>query len=496
MLKKSYVCQSCGACTTKWAGRCEECGAWNSLTEESVVSLPISSRAAAMPAKAGSGKIRGGQAMPLHSVALSDSEEAESRVPTSMAEVDRVCGGGLVRGSAVLISGDPGIGKSTLLLQLASQLSPILASVYVSGEESVRQIRLRANRLGLGQVPLQLAAETHLPTILGLFASKTPPQLVIIDSIQTLYHDEISGAPGTVSQVRACAHELIVQAKQHNCTLLIVSHVTKEGLIAGPRVLEHMVDTVLYLEGERSHQYRILRAFKNRFGASDEIGVFEMGEAGLAEVPNPSALFLNQHAEAVSGSAVFCALEGTRPLLVEIQALTAPANWGGTPRRNVVGWDSSRLAMLLAILETRTGFRFSDQEVYLNVAGGIRIQEPAADLAVAAALISALTGQPLPTGAVFCGEIGLAGEVRPVSQLTQRLKEAQKLGFLRAIAPKSTPLAGTANHSTKPTGAGAAAKAGNATAPTGQAFAMQVDEISSIRQLHRVIQTQPSKLAS
>jgi DNA repair protein RadA/Sms len=327
---------------------------------------------------------------------------------------------------------------------------------------------------------------------LGLFASKTPPQLVIIDSIQTLYHDEISGAPGTVSQVRACAHELIVQAKQHNCTLLIVSHVTKEGLIAGPRVLEHMVDTVLYLEGERSHQYRILRAFKNRFGASDEIGVFEMGEAGLAEVPNPSALFLNQHAEAVSGSAVFCALEGTRPLLVEIQALTAPANWGGTPRRNVVGWDSSRLAMLLAILETRSGFRFSDQEVYLNVAGGIRIQEPAADLAVAAALISALTGQPLPTGAVFCGEIGLAGEVRPVSQLTQRLKEAQKLGFLRAVAPKSL-----ANLGGQPSKAGAKAGQGDRSTDGGQAaIALAVDEISSIRQLHRVIQTQPSKIAS
>jgi DNA repair protein RadA/Sms len=467
MQKKTYSCQDCGSVFPKWSGRCEACGAWNSMAEEAVL-LPK----AGFTPKAGSGKIRGVH-LTLQQVALAAVEQAEERVQTGMAEVDRVCGGGLVPGSAILISGDPGIGKSTLLLQLASRIAghPTHPQrcVYVSGEESARQIRLRANRLGLGQAPLMLAAETHLPTILSLFQEKSPPQLMIIDSIQTLYHDDISGAPGTVGQVRACAHELMVQAKKHHCTLLIVSHVTKEGLIAGPRVLEHMVDAVLYLEGERSHQYRILRAFKNRFGASDEIGVFAMGEQGLVEVANPSALFLNQHAEAVSGSAVFCALEGTRPLLVEVQALTAPANWG-TPRRNVVGWDSGRLAMLLAILETRAGFRFGDQEVYLNIAGGIRVQEPAADLAVAAALISALTGHPLPPHTVFCGEIGLGGEIRAVSQLNQRLREAQKLGFLRAVIP-----------------AGGAQEERNKGAVLSLAQNFSLNTIDSIRQLQRLI---------
>ncbi|MGZ8283113.1 MAG: DNA repair protein RadA, partial [Allosphingosinicella sp.] len=326
--------------------------------------------------------------------------------------------------------------KSTLLLQAAAQMARTGArALYVSGEEATGQVRLRAARLGLADAPLQLAAATSVRDILTTLAESAPPALVVIDSIQTMYSDLIEGAPGTVSQVRAAAHELIRFAKESGSALVLVGHVTKDGAIAGPRVLEHMVDTVLSFEGERSHQYRILRAVKNRFGGTDEIGVFAMAEEGLAEVANPSALFLTHRGEAVPGAVVFPALEGTRPVLVEIQALTVRLASGATPRRAAVGWDSGRLAMILAVLEARCGLSFSTAEVYLNVAGGYRVIDPAADLAVAAALVSALAEKPVPPETVAFGEVALSGELRPVAHAPLRLKEAAKLGFTRALVP-------------------------------------------------------------
>ncbi|MEY3878030.1 MAG: hypothetical protein RLZZ191_1713, partial [Pseudomonadota bacterium] len=353
-------------------------------------------------------------------------------------EFDRALGGGLVPGSATLLGGDPGIGKSTLLLQAAANLARRGLSVaYISGEEAVDQVRLRARRLGLGDAPVQLAAATSVRDILTTMGKGAPPALLVIDSIQTMHSDLIEGAPGTVSQVRASAQELIRFAKERGSALMLVGHVTKDGTIAGPRVLEHMVDTVLAFEGERSHQYRILRASKNRFGGTDEIGVFAMVEEGLTEVGNPSALFLTDRAEQVTGATVFPALEGTRPVLVEIQALTVRLSSGATPRRAVVGWDSGRLAMILAVLEARCGLSFSTAEVYLNIAGGYRISDPAADLAVAAALVSALAERPLPSDAVLFGEVALSGEIRPVAHGALRLKESAKLGFSRALVPPS-----------------------------------------------------------
>ena len=360
------------------------------------------------------------------------------RASTGIAEFDRALGGGLVPGSATLLGGDPGIGKSTLLLQAAANLARRGLSVaYISGEEAVDQVRLRARRLGLGDAPVQLAAATSVRDILTTMSKGAPPALLVIDSIQTMHSDLIEGAPGTVSQVRASAQELIRFAKDRGSALMLVGHVTKDGTIAGPRVLEHMVDTVLSFEGERSHQYRILRASKNRFGGTDEIGVFAMQEEGLAEVGNPSALFLTDRAEQVTGATVFPALEGTRPVLVEIQALVVRLSSGATPRRAVVGWDSGRLAMILAVLEARCGLSFSTAEVYLNIAGGYRISDPAADLAVAAALVSALSERPLPSDAVLFGEVALSGEIRPVAHGALRLKESAKLGFNRALVPPS-----------------------------------------------------------
>jgi len=361
--------------------------------------------------------------------------EAEPRSPSGIAEFDRVCGGGLVPGSAVLIGGDPGIGKSTLLLQVVAALSRHGRScAYISGEEAPQQVRMRARRLGLADADVELAAATSVRDIVTTLDRADAPHVVVIDSIQTMYLDNLESAPGTVSQVRASAQELIRLAKRRDMCLLLVGHVTKEGQIAGPRVLEHMVDTVLYFEGERGHQFRIMRAVKNRFGATDEIGVFEMTDAGLIEVPNPSALFLADRSGNVSGSAVFAGVEGTRPVLVEIQALVA-ASPPGSPRRTVVGWDSGRLAMVIAVLDARCGLALAGHDVYLNVAGGLRIAEPAADLAVAAALVSSLTDVPLAAETVLFGEISLSGEVRPVSQADQRLKEAAKLGFSRAFTP-------------------------------------------------------------
>ncbi len=361
-----------------------------------------------------------------------------ARRNSGIGEFDRVAGGGLVPGSALLIGGDPGIGKSTLLLQVVAGLASGKTGArcaYISGEESIGQVRMRAARLAVKDSPVTLAAATNVRDILATLDSDGAPDIVVIDSIQTMYLDALESAPGTVSQVRASAQELIRLAKRRGITVLLVGHVTKEGTIAGPRVLEHMVDTVMYFEGERGHQFRILRAVKNRFGPTDEIGVFEMTDTGLAEVANPSALFLADRSGDVSGAAVFAGIEGTRPLLVEIQALVATSPLG-TPRRNVVGWDSGRLSMVLAVLEARAGLQFAGKDVYLNVAGGLRISEPAADLAAAAALTSALYGLPLPGAMAVFGEIGLSGEIRPVSQMAARLKESGKLGFTQALTPR------------------------------------------------------------
>ena len=359
-----------------------------------------------------------------------------TRQPTGLAEFDRALGGGLVPGSAILLGGDPGIGKSTLLLQAAAKIARGgHGVVYVSGEEAAGQIRMRAARLGLSDAPIKLAAATGVRDILTTLGSMDAPKLLVIDSIQTMHSDTIEGAPGTVSQVRGCAFELIRYAKENGVGLVLVGHVTKDGSIAGPRVLEHMVDVVMSFEGERSHQYRILRALKNRFGAVDEIGVFAMAGEGLEEVDNPSMLFLSGRDEPMAGSAVFPAIEGTRPVLVEIQALIVRLQSGATPRRAVVGWDSGRLAMLLAVLESRCGLNFSSAEVYLNVAGGYRLSDPAADLAVAAALVSAMADKPLPPRSVWLGEVSLAGEIRPVAHGGLRLREAAKLGFDRGFGP-------------------------------------------------------------
>lgn len=420
--KSSYVCQECGAVHSKWAGRCDACGAWNSLVEEA----PRES------APKGLGGKRGAK---IDFVGLDGADQDPPRRNSGIYEFDRVLGGGLVAGSAVLVGGDPGIGKSTLLMQAAAHFSKSGKTVYISGEEAVAQLRLRARRLDLEKANVSLATATSVRDIVSTLDSKGAADVVIIDSIQTMYMDNLESAPGTVSQVRGSAQELIKLAKRRGFAVLLVGHVTKEGTIAGPRVLEHMVDTVLHFEGERSHQFRILRAVKNRFGPADEIGVFEMSDRGLAEVTNPSQLFLAEHEGDVSGAAVFAGIEGSRPVLVEIQALVAPSALA-TPRRAVVGWDSGRLAMIMAVLDARCGLALGPLDVYLNVAGGLKISEPAADLAVAAALVSAQSADAIDQGTVIFGEIGLSGEVRPVSRIDARLKEAEKLGFTRAIIPK------------------------------------------------------------
>ena len=371
----------------------------------------------------------------IHFTALDAEHEALARINSGLEELDRVLGGGLVPGSAILIGGDPGIGKSTLLLQLVASLGrQNIATAYVSGEESTAQIQLRAGRLGLTTPHVQLATANSVRDIITSIDKADGPEVVIIDSIQTMFVDSLDSAPGTVAQVRAASNELIKLAKRRNITILLVGHVTKEGQIAGPRVMEHMVDTVLYFEGDRGHPFRILRAVKNRFGATDEIGVFSMTDQGLQQVDNPSSLFVQEREAQVSGSVVFAGIEGSRPLLVEIQALVAPSPLA-TPRRAVVGWDSNRLAMVLAVLESRAGVRFSDKEVYLNIAGGLRVSEPAADLAVAAALVSALMDVPFKPQVTVFGEIGLSGEIRPVGRSELRMKESHKLGFKGVCCP-------------------------------------------------------------
>ena len=421
----SFVCQACGAVYTRWQGKCDSCGEWNTIAEEAAA-------AAAAPAAQRAG--RKGRRLALEPLAGSGAEAP--RTATGIAELDRVAGGGFVRGSVLLIGGDPGIGKSTLLLQAAAALAGRGERVvYVSGEEAVGQVRLRAERLGLGGAAVALAAETNVEDILATLADGAAPKLVVIDSIQTMWTDAIESAPGTVGQVRGSAQALIRFAKKAGAAVILVGHVTKDGQIAGPRVVEHMVDAVLSFEGEGGHHFRILRALKNRFGPTDEIGVFEMTGKGLREVPNPSELFLSERDLGAPGTAVFAGMEGTRPLLVEIQALVAPTSLG-TPRRAVVGWDSNRLAMVLAVLEAHCGVRLGQHDVYLNVAGGLRIAEPAADLAAAAALVSSLSGAPLAADAVYFGEISLSGAVRPVAHAPARLKEAAKLGFAKAICPE------------------------------------------------------------
>ena len=422
----TFVCQSCGAVHSKWSGKCDACGAWNSIIEEGA------------PAPIGSGaqrRVKG------HTVALEDLKTQDQEPPrraTGIGEFDRVCGGGLVPGSAILVGGDPGVGKSTLILQvLAAYARKGGSAVYISGEEAMAQVRVRAGRMELSAAPVALGSATRIEDILSTLEKGKPPGVVAIDSIQTIWTSALEAAPGTIAQVRTASFDLVRYAKSTGAAVILVGHVTKDGQIAGPKAVEHLVDAVLYFEGERGHQFRVLRAVKNRFGPTDEIGVFEMTGKGLAEVANPSALFLGDRNSVSPGTAIFAGIEGTRPLLVEIQALVAEAGYG-SPRRAVVGWDSGRLAMILAVLDARGGLGVSAHDVYLNVAGGLKVGEPAADLAAAAALISSFSGQALPRDTVFFGEISLSGDVRPAPQAELRLKEAAKLGFSTAVVPRET----------------------------------------------------------
>lgn len=420
-IKKQFICQSCKNIFAQWQGCCSVCNTWDTLMEHipSVPSPQLSSSFAK-----------------IQLFKISDQHAPPKRMQTNLKELDRVCGQGLVQGSAVLIGGDPGIGKSTLLLQAAASLSNTLACLYISGEESVEQISLRAQRLNLTQSPLLLAHASRIENILSTVEDLPPGSLVVIDSLQTMQTKTNNSPCGSISQVRLCAQALVEVCKMRNIILFLISHVTKEGSLAGPRVVEHLVDTVLYFEGERNYQYRILRAVKNRFGPTDEIGVFEMTQKGLEEVSNPSAIFLAERRGNISGSCVFAGIEGTRPILVEIQSLITQSA-SGAPRRSVLGYDGQRLSMLIAILEARCGIALNQKDIYLNITGGLKISEPCADLAVIVAILSGFTGKPVPSDFVVFGEIGLSGELRNVPQMELRCKEAFKLGFKEALAPKS-----------------------------------------------------------
>jgi DNA repair protein RadA/Sms len=429
MAKKSasFACQNCGTVYSKWQGKCDACGEWSTIAEEAT--------AAPLPGGGPSVRAKKGRVFALEGL-VGDAPEAP-RVPTGIDELDRVTGGGFVPGSVILIGGDPGIGKSTLLMQASAALAlKGERVVYISGEEATGQVRLRADRLGLSKAPVELAAETNVEDIVATLTKGPAPTLVIIDSIQTMWSEGVESAPGTVTQVRGSAQTLIRFAKTSGSSVILVGHVTKDGQIAGPRVVEHMVDAVASFEGDGAHHFRILRAAKNRFGPTDEIGVFEMTGLGLKEVTNPSALFLEGRDTTSSGTAVFAGMEGTRPMLLEFQALVAPSSLG-TPRRAVVGWDPSRLSMVIAVLEAHGGLKLGQYDVYLNVAGGMKVDEPAADLAAAAALVSSYSGHALPPDRVFMGEIGLTGALRPIGQIAVRLKEAAKLGFASAVVPKA-----------------------------------------------------------
>lgn len=424
--KTLYSCTECGASAPKWQGQCPGCGLWNTLVE--TVAEPAAAHSRFVPLAGEAGAAR---------VVTLDSVEAreEARTPTGIDELDRVLGGGIVRGGVVLLGGDPGIGKSTLLMQAGARLAAIGPVLYVSGEESAQQIAMRAQRLQVDAAQLQLLTEIRLENVLMRLA-ETRPVLAVIDSIQTLYSDALTSAPGSVAQVRECAAQLTRYAKQSGTAIVLVGHVTKEGALAGPRVLEHIVDTVLYFEGDAHSSYRLVRAIKNRFGAANELGVFGMTERGLKPIGNPSALFLAGHAKPVAGTAVLATLEGSRPLLIELQALV-DTSYGSSPRRVAVGLETNRLALLLAVLHRHAGIATGDQEVYVNAVGGMRIGEPAADLPVLLAIVSSLRNRPLPAGLLAFGEVGLAGEVRPVQRGQDRLREAAKLGFSRALLPKA-----------------------------------------------------------
>lgn len=423
-VKTKFVCGACGYESPKWMGKCPGCGEWNQMVEETAITGKPKRTTFAHSDTVMSKPSR-----------LVDVETArEPRVETDLKELNRVLGGGVVPGSLVLIGGDPGIGKSTLLLQVSSQLSSKGSNVlYISGEESVKQTKMRASRMGINDTSLYIYAETNLQLIHSAIESMKP-EFVIIDSIQTVHHPEVTSAPGSVSQVRECTAELMRIAKMNNIAIFIVGHVTKEGAIAGPRLLEHMVDTVLYFEGERHHTYRILRAVKNRFGSTNEMGIFEMKEAGLEEVANPSEIFLEERTKGTSGSTVVASMEGTRPVLVEIQALVSPTVFGN-PRRMATGIDHNRVTLIMAVLEKRVGLLLQNQDAYLKVAGGVKLDEPAIDLAVAVSIASSFRDEP--TGASDCliGEVGLTGEVRRVSRIEQRVNEAAKLGFTRIVVP-------------------------------------------------------------
>ncbi|MEM8550866.1 MAG: DNA repair protein RadA [Pseudomonadota bacterium] len=421
-----FVCQTCGAVSSRWSGKCDACGEWNTLVEEAAAEDILT---------AATGKVSRTKGKRLNLSRLDEPVPEAPRILTGIGEFDRVTGGGIVPGSAILIGGDPGIGKSTLLLQTAAALAASgRPAVYVTGEEATAQVQLRARRLGADKAPVALAAETSVETILETLSAAPPPALVVIDSIQTLHTAVAEASPGTVTQVRASAQALIRYAKLSGAAVILVGHVTKDGQLAGPRVVEHMVDAVLTFEGDPAHAFRLLRGVKNRFGPTDELGVFEMTGSGLLEVNNPSELFLGERDVVSPGAAVFAGMEGTRPLLVEIQALVAPTRLG-TPRRTVIGWDSARLSMVVAVLEARCGVALSGHDIYLAVAGGLRISEPAADLAVAAALISSRAGIALPADIVSFGEVSLSGRLRAVPHAAGRLREAAKLGFTGALVP-------------------------------------------------------------
>jgi DNA repair protein RadA/Sms len=427
--KTSYACNECGGTSPRWLGKCPHCGAWNSLVE--VAAAPAASASKNRLSAGVQGLAPASELAVLAHIEASDVD----RTPTGLSELDRVLGGGVVEGGVVLIGGDPGIGKSTLLLQALDALQRVgFAALYVTGEESGAQVALRSRRLGLDDSQVQVLAEIQLEKILATLDSARPA-IAVIDSIQTVYSDQLSSAPGSVAQVRECAAHLTRAAKASGTAIVLVGHVTKEGALAGPRVLEHMVDTVLYFEGDTHSSYRLIRAIKNRFGAVNEIGVFAMTERGLKGVTNPSAIFLSQHSQPVPGSCVLVTLEGTRPMLVEIQALVDTG--GPSPRRLSVGLDRDRLAMLLAVLHRHAGVACMDQDVFVNAVGGVRISEPAADLAVMLAIASSLRGKALPQGFLAFGEVGLAGEVRPAPRGQERLKEAAKLGFAVAVVPKA-----------------------------------------------------------
>ena len=420
-----FECQNCGAKYSKWLGKCEACSSWNSIVEarDETSSIPT-------------GLTAGVGGLKLSFTSLRGEVSDYPRISCGIKELDRTLGGGLVAGGVILVGGDPGIGKSTILLQAVANVAKCGKAFYLTGEESVHQVRMRASRLGLSDAPINLAANSNIRDIVATLKEEDDVKVVVIDSIQTMFLDSIESAPGTISQVRSCANELIRLAKQKNFTLFLIGHVTKEGAIAGPRVLEHMVDTVLYFEGERGHHFRILRSVKNRYGATDEIGVFEMTDRGLCEVENPSALFLAERRGNISGSSVFAGIEGTRPLLLEIQALVSTSNYGNA-KRAVVGYDLPRLSMITAVLDARCHQEFYNYDIFLNITGGLKITEPAGDLAVATALMSSKNNIPAPADMAIFGEIGLSGEVRAVNFMDLRIKEAAKLGFKKVLMPKS-----------------------------------------------------------